>query len=156
MANEPKLRKKNIEDYEDRVTVLEGGTPESHSGTITKKEIENLEDRVTTLEGGTVRPHHNTMRIEEVIGLGGRIEDLEDAPTKFTITYDVNGGEGSIDSVEVTEGESITLDDGSKITPPTDKTFDGWTTTKDDDNTKVSSPYTPDADITLYAYYIEA
>lgn len=88
-GNKPILRKSNIEDYEDRVTVLEGGTPESHSGTITKKEIENLEDRVTTLEGGIVRPHHNTMRIRELTNLEGRITDLEDTPAT-TLSIDFN------------------------------------------------------------------
>ena len=73
--------------------------------------------------------------------------------TKYTVTYDVNGGEGTIAPVEVAAGESITLDDGSGITPPTDETFLGWAKTSSAQSATVTSPYTPDSDVTLYAVY---
>ena len=73
--------------------------------------------------------------------------------TKYTITYNANGGTGDIDPVEVTAGESITLDDGSGLTPPENKTFKGWALSSSAQNPTVTSPYTPVEDKTLYAVY---
>lgn len=74
----------------------------------------------------------------------------EPEPTvKYTVTFDLAGGSGTIDPIEVVAGESITLPGGSAITPPQDKTtFDGWTTI---DASPVTSPFTPEDDVTLYA-----
>lgn len=75
------------------------------------------------------------------------------APTStYTVTYNVNGGTGTVASATVSAGESVTLNDGSGITPPTDKTFSGWGLTSDATET-VTSPYTPSANVTLYAVY---
>lgn len=41
----------------------------------------------------------------------------------YTVTYNANSGTGSIDSVEVEAGKSITLSDGTGLTAPTGKTF---------------------------------
>lgn len=75
--------------------------------------------------------------------------------TTYTVTYNVNGGTGSIDPVEVEEGESITLNNGSTITPPSDKTFAGWATTDSAETAEYQggASYTPSADVTLYAVY---
>ena len=73
--------------------------------------------------------------------------------TKYTITYDVNGGTGTVAPVEVTAGESVNLNDGTGITAPTDEEFKGWATTSDAESPDVTSPYTPTANITLYAVY---
>lgn len=73
----------------------------------------------------------------------------------FTITYDVNGGTGSVDAVTVVAGNSATLDDGTGITAPSEKTFSGWGLSADATET-VDSPYTPEADVTLYAVYVDA
>lgn len=72
----------------------------------------------------------------------------------YTITYDVNGGSGSVASESVIAGNSVTLSDGTGITPPTDKTFSGWGLTSDATET-IDSPYTPTASITLYAVYVD-
>lgn len=77
------------------------------------------------------------------------------APTVYTITYDVNGGTGTVEAEEVTAGESVTLDDGSGLTAPEGKEFDGWSTTKNDSSTKVAS-LTPEADTTVYALWKDA
>ena len=72
--------------------------------------------------------------------------------TTYTVTYNVNGGTGTVEPEEVEAGESVALNDGSGITPPDTKTFSGWGLTADATET-VASPYTPVADVTLYAVY---
>ena len=50
----------------------------------------------------------------------------EDIPvTKYTVTFDKNGGSGSMDSLTVNAGTTITLPE-NKFTAPTNKIFDGW------------------------------
>ena len=71
----------------------------------------------------------------------------------FTVSYDANGGTGSIDSVEVNSGSSVALSDGTGFTPPEGKAFSGW---EDDDGVAVVSPFTPDKDTTLYAVWTDA
>lgn len=71
----------------------------------------------------------------------------------LTVTYDVNGGTGTVTAQTVIAGNSINLDDGSGITPDTGKLFDGWATTSDATEPDVTSPYTPTENITLYAVY---
>lgn len=74
----------------------------------------------------------------------------------LTVTYDENGGTGSVDPVAVASGDSITLDDGSGLTAPEGKEFAGWATTDSAEEPDVESPYTPTADVTLYAVYVTA
>lgn len=72
--------------------------------------------------------------------------------TTYTVTYDINGGTGTVAPATVTAGESLTLNNGAGITPPSNKTFSGWGTTAGA-TTTVTSPYTPTGDVTLYAVY---
>lgn len=74
----------------------------------------------------------------------------------FTVSYNANGGTGSIDSVDVEEGSSIGLNDGSTLTPPTGKVFAGWAKTSGATSPTVTSPFTPTADTTLYAVWTDA
>lgn len=78
------------------------------------------------------------------------------AGTTYTVTYDVNGGTGTIAPVTVDAGESITLNDGTEITPPSGKVFAGWALTSTAQSATVTSPYTPTSDKTLYAVYTDA
>lgn len=71
----------------------------------------------------------------------------------YTVTYNVNGGSGSIDPATVTVGQSVNLNDGSGLTPPSEKTFAGWATTDSAVEADVESPYTPTDDITIYAVW---
>jgi hypothetical protein len=73
--------------------------------------------------------------------------------TIATVTYNVNGGEGSVAAATAIKGNTINLSDGTGITPPTDKVFKGWATTDSAETPDVSSPYTVTADVTLYAVY---
>lgn len=84
------------------------------------------------------------------------LQSLMQAPTPaavYTVAYNVNGGTGSVDNATVNAGESVVLNDGTGITPPTDKNFSGWGLTEDATET-VASPYTPTASVTLYAVYV--
>ena len=71
----------------------------------------------------------------------------------YTVTYNANGGSGTIEPVEVTAGESITLDDGSGLTAPEGKEFLGWAKTDSAQSATVTSPFTPDKDTILYAVW---
>ncbi len=77
------------------------------------------------------------------------------AVTTYTITYDANGGTGSIAPVQVEAGKSVTLSDGTGLTAPTGKTFKGWAKSSTAQTPSVESPFTPTKDTTLYAVYGE-
>ena len=72
----------------------------------------------------------------------------------LTVTYNANGGTGSVDPVTVGAGSSVTLSDGTGLTAPEGKVFDGWATTSDAEAPDVESPYTPTENVTLYAVYV--
>ena len=72
----------------------------------------------------------------------------------LTVTYNANGGTGSVDPVTVGAGSSVTLSDGTGLTAPEGKVFDGWATTNDAEAPDVESPYTPTENVTLYAVYV--
>lgn len=74
----------------------------------------------------------------------------------WTITYNVNGGSGTLDPVDVKAGDSVELNDGSTLTPPSDKEFAGWAKSSSAQNPTVESPFTPAGDVTLYAVWTAA
>ena len=76
--------------------------------------------------------------------------------TTYRITYDLMGGTGSVDDETVNAGSSVTLEDGTNITPPSSKEFSGWATSPTATTPNVTSPYTPSGDITIYAVYVNA
>lgn len=73
--------------------------------------------------------------------------------TTYRVTYDLMGGTGSVDDATVNAGSSVVLEDGTHITPPSNKTFSGWATSPSATTPNVTSPYTPSEDVTLYAVY---
>lgn len=73
----------------------------------------------------------------------------------YRITYDLMGGTGTVEDETVNAGESVTLEDGTNITPPEGKTFSGWATNTSATTPNVTSPYTPSGDVTLYAVYAD-
>ncbi len=70
-----------------------------------------------------------------------------------TITYNVNGGTGTVAAVTAIAGNSVELNDGTGITAPEGKEFIGWATTDSAETPDVESPYTATANVTLYAVY---
>lgn len=81
------------------------------------------------------------------------LEGLMAASPTATLTYNVNGGTGTISPVTVTAGSAVTLNDGSTLTPPTGKTFGGWATTSTASTADATSPYTVASNTTLYAFW---
>ena len=73
--------------------------------------------------------------------------------TIATVTYNVNGGTGTVAAATAIKGNTITLNDGTGITAPEGKEFSGWATTDDAEAADVTSPYTVTEDVTLYAVY---
>lgn len=71
----------------------------------------------------------------------------------WTVTYNANGGTGSIDAVEVNAGDSITLNSGSTLTAPEGKEFVGWAKSSSAQSATVTSPFMPTKDETLYAVW---
>lgn len=111
-------------------------------------EIQGL---VSTLANGTwsASKTFNTMAEAQTY-----LESFFGSATPATVTYDANGGSGAPSAVTTYVGATISVDDGSGLTPPTDEHFIGWDTS--------SSATTPDvvgtfkvtkASTTLYAVY---
>lgn len=73
-----------------------------------------------------------------------------------TLTYDSNGGTGTIDPVTVNARTSVTLNNGSTLTAPEGKEFAGWATTSDATTPDATSPYTVTENTTLYAVWNNA
>lgn len=83
--------------------------------------------------------------------LGGTPPTVE-----YSVIYNANGGTGTVETATVDFGESITLDDGTGLTAPEGKEFAGWATTPTATAPNVASPYTPTADTTLYAVWVDS
>lgn len=66
----------------------------------------------------------------------------------YTISFDANGGSGTMDSATVNDGESYTLP-ASTFTAPEDKEFDQWLI--GEDSYDVGEDYTPSDDTTVKA-----
>ena len=95
----------------------------------------------------------NGQTIAKVIEDTGLTPVTPEPTVKYTVTYNANGGEGTIDPVEVVAGESITVSDGTGLTAPEGKEFLGWAKSSSAQSATVTSPFTPDKDTTLYAVY---
>lgn len=91
-------------------------------------------------------------------GVGGRGAGAiaDQIAIQVTLTYDVNGGTGSIDPVTVPKGTAVMLNNGSGLTSPSlDKVFNGWaiTSTADTASVSLAEPYIVSEDVTLYAVW---
>lgn len=72
-----------------------------------------------------------------------------------TLSYNSNGGTGTINDVPVSAGSSVELNSGASLTPPEGKTFSGWATTSSAAEPDVSSPYVVNSNTTLYAVWVD-
>lgn len=71
-----------------------------------------------------------------------------------TLTYNVNGGTGSVSPAVVGAGTAVTLDSGSGLTAPSEKKFGGWGISAEATEA-LESPYTVSADTTIYAIWVD-
>ena len=94
---------------------------------------------------------HSGETIAEVVEESG-LEPVE----KLVVSYDANGGEGTIPSVSIFPGKSITVSDGTGLTAPEGKEFVGWAKTDSAQSATVVSPFTPESDTILYAVWTDA
>ena len=74
----------------------------------------------------------------------------------YTVSYDANGGQGTIDDDIKTEDEDLILSDGSGFSLD-GYTFSGWNTAADGSGTSYEGggTYTENADVTLFAQWTE-
>ena len=119
---------------------------------------ENLEFATSTIEGQVATLSNGDWSKTKTFDTKAEaIEYLESllggAVDTYTVTYDLNGGTGSISPVTVIAGQSVTLPDGTGITPPEGKTFLGWALSASAVSPTITSPYTPPSDKTVYAVY---
>lgn len=113
-----------------------------------------IEGQVSALKNGKWSEAKTfTDKAEAVTYLEGLMANTSPVTTTYTVTYNANGGTGTITPATVTAGQSVTLNNGTGLTPPTGKIFGGWATTSSATTPNVTSPYTPTADITLYAVW---
>ena len=119
---------------------------------------ENLEFGTYTLEGSVAKlANGDWSKTKTFDTMNAAVTYLEGlmAPSgsAVTVTYNVNGGSGTVAAVSAYVGQRITLDDGSGITPPSNKEFIGWDTTSTSVTADCTSPYTVTGNVTLYAIY---
>ena len=87
-------------------------------------------------------------------GVGGRgANAIEGQIENYTVSFNANGGSGSIDSVKGNYIKHVELPDGTDLTAPSNKGFAGWAKTSSATDPNVESPYVPVADVTLYAVW---
>lgn len=73
-----------------------------------------------------------------------------------TLTYNVNGGTGTVNSSQVLESTTTTLNDGTGLTPPDGKIFAGWNTLPEGGGEFYDAGGTltmPAGNLTLYALW---
>lgn len=112
------------------------------------------------ISGGLAEEYTDPVEPSGSIAIGANgtydVTDKASAVVNVTVaivTYDVNGGTGTVVAATAIKGNSINLNDGTGITPPEGKVFSGWATTSDATEADATSPYTVTADVTLYAVY---
>ena len=137
-------------EFLSKVKFSEPSRDENTKGESVEFSTPSVEGIIAALADGT---WNKTKTFDTLTAALTWLQSLLGTSVNYTVTYNVNGGTGSVESETVVAGESVVLDDGSGITAPSEKEFAGWGTNPDA-TTVVSSPYTPTQDTTLYAVYV--
>lgn len=119
---------------------------------------ESVEFATTEIEGTVAALKNGNWSVAQTFATKDEaltyLESLMAAATvNVTLTYNANGGTGTIDPVSVAARTPVTLNDGSTLTAPEGKKFSGWATTDSAATPDATSPYTVTEDTTLYAVW---
>lgn len=120
---------------------------------------ESLEFGTTTLEGTVASLANGDWSATETFNTMAEaqayLESFFASVTSATVTYNANGGEGSIPSVTTYVGATIMTSDGTGLTPPEGKVFAGWDTSSTATEPDITGYYkVKKASTTLYAVYV--
>lgn len=110
-------------------------------------EIEGQVAKLANGKWGTAKTF-NTMEEAQTY-----LESFFGSATPATVTYNANGGTGTIPAVETYVGAIINVSDGTGLTPPTDEHFVGWDTSASATIPDIVDTYKVTGDVTLYAVY---
>jgi hypothetical protein len=81
--------------------------------------------------------------------------DKQECFSIVMLTYDANGGTGSVAPVKSTVGYPIDLSDGTGLTAPTGKEFAGWATSASATEPDIASPLAIGKNTTIYAVWVD-
>lgn len=142
-------------EFLNKVKFSEPSQTDDTKGESLEFKTSEIEGTVTALANGnwSLAKTFNTMQEAQTFLEGLFSSPTPPATTQYTVSYNANGGTGEITSVTVDAGDAVILNDGTGLTAPENKTFAGWATTDSAEEPNVTSPYTPESDITLYAVW---
>ena len=82
--------------------------------------------------------------------------DVFVAVPSYVISFNANGGTGTVAPIACTYGANATLPTGTALTAPSQKEFAGWATSSSATVADVITEYGAEADTTLYAVWDNA
>lgn len=137
-------------EFLKKVKFAEPSQEENTKGESVEFGTSTLEGTVASLADGSwsVTKTFNTMDEAKAY-----LASFFGSATEATVTYDENGGTGSVDAVETYVGAIIMVSDGTGITPPVGKVFLGWDTSSTATIPDITGSYKVTGDVTLYAIY---
>lgn len=95
-----------------------------------------------------------TYALVMIINESGNV-DIQECFSLATLTYDANGGTGSVAPVKAMVGYPIDLSDGTGLTAPTGKEFAGWATSASATEPDITSPLAIEKNTTIYAVWVD-
>lgn len=141
-------------EFLNKVKFGEPSQEDNTKGESVEFATSTLEGTVATLANGDWSESKTfTTKTEAIAYLEGLCGGSPSV-TNYTVTYDANGGSGTVAAVTVPDGTMIHVNNGSGITPPSNKVFAGWDTTSSATIPDITSTYTVTGNVTLYAIYV--
>ena len=138
-----------------KVKFAEPSEDENTQGESVEFSTPSIEGTIAQLANGDWKTSQTFSTRAEALAF---INGIFNTSLSYRITYDANGGTGTVDAQTVTAGNSVTVSAGSGLTPPSNKTFDGWATTSYATEPTISAgtSFTPTGDVTFYAVWKSA
>ncbi len=139
-------------EFLKKVKFSEPSADENTRGESVEFGTSELVGQVATLANGEWSASKTFNTMAEAMAY---LEAFFDTATPATVTYNANGGTGSVASVSTYVGAVINVDDGSGLTPPSNKVFAGWDTSASATEPDIVGTYkVTKASTTLYAVYV--